>query len=106
MSRDVTFGTSEQKVMKSITKCYIQIMSYVHENVLLYIFLGDILTYYKVCLIVSLYIFVIFDELQNGILVSFLITCCGKEEHYIMVVNAQSKAIPTYTLLVPKCNYC
>jgi hypothetical protein len=85
MSCDVTFGTSEQKVMKSITKCYIQIMSYVHENVLLHIFLGDILTYYKVCLIVSLYIFIIFDELQNGIIISFLNTCCGKEEQYPMV---------------------
>jgi hypothetical protein len=78
MSRDVTFGTSEQKVMKLITKCYIQIISYVHENVLLHISLGDILTYYKICLTVSLYIFMIFDELQNGIFVSFFITCCGR----------------------------
>jgi len=103
---DVTFGTREQKVMKLITKCYIQIISYVHESVLLHISLGDILTYYKICLLVSLYIFMIFDELQNGIFVSFLITCCGKEEHYTMVVEVQSKAIPTCTLLVPKCNYC
>jgi hypothetical protein len=106
MSCDVTFGRSEQKVMKSITKCYIQIMSYVHENVLLHISLGDILTYYKVCFIVSLYIFMIFDELPNGILVSYLITCCGKEEHHTMVVKVQSKVIPTCTLLIPKCNYC
>jgi hypothetical protein len=106
MSCDVTFVTSEQKVMKSITKCYIQIMPYVHKNVLLHISLGDILTYYKVCLIVSLYIFMIFDGLQNGNLVSFLITCFGKEENHTMVVKAQSKAIPTCTLLVPKCNYC
>jgi hypothetical protein len=56
MSCDVTFGTSEQKVMKLITKCYIQIMSYVHENVLLHIFLGDILTYYKVCIMFHLII--------------------------------------------------
>jgi len=71
MSYDVTFGTSEQKLMKLITKCYIQIMLYVHKNVLLHISLGGILTYYKVCLIVSLYIFMIFDGLQNGILISF-----------------------------------
>jgi hypothetical protein len=32
------------KVMKIDYKCYIQIMSYVHENVLLHVFLGDILT--------------------------------------------------------------
>jgi hypothetical protein len=106
MSCDMTFETSEQKVMKLITKCYIQIMIYVHENVLLHISLGDILTYYKVVLVVSLNIFKIFDGLQNGILISFFITCCGKEEHYTMVVKARSKDIPTCTLLVPKCNYC
>jgi hypothetical protein len=58
------------------------------NNVLLHISLGDILTYYNVCFIVFLYIFMIFDGLQNGNLVLSLITCFGKEEHYTMVVKA------------------
>jgi len=95
----VTFGTSEQKVMKLITKCYIQIISYVHENVLLHISLGDILTYYKICLTVSLYIFMIFDELQNGIFVSFFITCCGEEEHYTMVLEVSIKGYSNMHLI-------
>jgi len=35
-----------------------------------------------------LYIYMVFDGLQNGNLVLSLITCFDKEEHYTMVVKA------------------